>query len=206
MITHVEHPLLASKLTLLRDRDTDCATFRRTVRELAALMVPAVTAEFATEPMACRTPLEESQGRRLARPVVLAPVLRAGLGMLEGFLDLLPESCVAHVGLARDEHTLQPASYYLRVPPNLDRAEVIVVDPMLATGGSAIEAMRQLRDAGTRRLRLACLVAAPEGIAALEDAFPEVPVFTASIDRQLDSNGFILPGLGDAGDRIFGTW
>jgi uracil phosphoribosyltransferase len=205
MTRTLDHPLVAAKLTRLRARDTDSESFRRTVRELAAFLVPEVTAGFAIEIVPCQTPLEVTDGARLARPIVLAPVLRAGLGMLEGFLSLLPEASVAHVGLARDEETLEPASYYFRVPPNLDRAEVIVVDPMLATGGSAIEAIRQLRNAGAKRLRIACLVAAPEGIAALEAACPDVPLFTATIDRQLNERGYILPGLGDAGDRIFGT-
>jgi uracil phosphoribosyltransferase len=205
-MTHqIEHPLVATKLTTLRDRDTSSETFRRTVRELAAFLVPAVTADLETEAMPCQTPLEVTEGKKLARPIVLAPVLRAGLGMLEGFLSLLPEASVAHVGLARDEETLEAKSYYFRVPPDLDQAEVIVVDPMLATGGSAIEAIRQLRGAGAQRIRLACLVAAPEGIAALEKACPDVPLFTAATDRQLNERGFILPGLGDAGDRIFGT-
>jgi len=205
MTRTIDHPLVATKLTRLRAHDTDSETFRRTVRELAAFVVPEVTADFATETIPCQTPLEVTDGARLTHPIVLAPVLRAGLGMLEGFLSLLPEASVAHVGLARDEETLEPASYYFRVPPHLDRAEVIVVDPMLATGGSAIEAIRQLREAGAKRLRIACLVAAPEGLAALEAACPDVPLFTAVIDRQLNERGYILPGLGDAGDRIFGT-
>lgn len=206
MTHHLDHPLLASKITILRAQDTDSGTFRRTVRELAQLMVPAVTADFATETIPCQTPLETTDGRRLASPVVLAPVLRAGLGMLEGFLSVLPEASVAHVGLARDEATLKPASYYFRVPPHIGAAEVIVIDPMLATGGSAIEAIRQLRGAGATSIRLACLLAAPEGIEALKASCPDVPLFAAAIDRQLNDRGFILPGLGDAGDRIFGTW
>lgn len=205
MTHHLNHPLVATKLTRLRDQATDSETFRRTVRELAAFLVPAVTADFATDTVPCQTPLETTDGSRLTRPIILAPVLRAGLGMLEGFLSLLPEASVAHVGLARDEETLEPASYYFRVPPNLAEAEIIVVDPMLATGGSAIEAIRQLREAGAERIRLACLVAAPEGIAALEKACPDVPLFTTAVDRQLNQRGYILPGLGDAGDRIFGT-
>jgi len=205
MTHHLDHPLLAAKITVLRDRNTGSARFRHTVRELAQLMVPAVTADFATESVPCETPLETTTGQRLARPIVLAPVLRAGLGMLEGFLSVLPDASVAHVGLARDERTLEPAAYYFRVPPNINQAEVILVDPMLATGGSAIEAIRQLRQAGAGSIRLVCLLAAPEGIAALEAACPDVPLFTAAIDRQLNNRGYILPGLGDAGDRIFGT-
>lgn len=205
MLHAIDHPLLQAKVTVLRDRATPPALFRRTVREIAALMVPAVTAGFPTETIPCPTPLEITSGHRLSRPVVLAPVLRAGLGMLDGFLDMLPDAAVAHVGLARDEQTLEASSYYFNSPQSLAGAEVIVVDPMLATGGSAIAAVQRLRERGATRLRLACLVAAPEGIAAVHSACPDLPVFTAAVDRCLNERGYILPGLGDAGDRIFGT-
>jgi uracil phosphoribosyltransferase len=205
MLHRIDHPLLQAKLAVLRDRATPPHLFRRTVREIAALMVPAVTADFDTETVPCPTPLEITSGHRLARPVVLAPVLRAGLGMLDGFLDMLPEAAVAHVGLARDEQTLEACSYYFNSPRSLEGLEVIVVDPMLATGGSAIAAVRRLRERGATRLRLACLVAAPEGVAAVVQQCPELPVYTVALDRCLNERGYILPGLGDAGDRIFGT-
>ena len=168
-------------------------------------MVPEVTAVLPTRPVSVETPLEVTPGVEVTRPIVLAPILRAGIGFLDGFSDLLPEASVAHIGLARNEQTLQPEPYYFKVPPNLAEAEVLVLDPMLATGGSAVEAVRRLKDAGAKHLRFACLVAAPEGVQALESAFPELPVFTAGLDRCLNEKGYILPGLGDAGDRLFGT-
>lgn len=205
MLHRIDHPLLQAKVTILRDRSTPSPVFRRTVREIAALMVPAVTADFATETISCPTPLEITSGQRLLRSVVLAPVLRAGLGMLDGFLDMLPDAAVAHVGLARDEQTLEACSYYFNSPQSLAETEVIIVDPMLATGGSAVAAVRKLRERGATRLRLARLVAAPEGLAAVASSCPDLPVFAAAVDRCLNENGYILPGLGDAGDRIFGT-
>jgi uracil phosphoribosyltransferase len=149
--------------------------------------------------------LEITSGVELARGIVLVPVLRAGLAFLDGFLDLIPTASVAHIGLARNEQTLRPEPYYLKHPPVLSEQEVIVLDPTLATGGSAVHAVRSLREAGARSIRFACLVAAPEGVAAFGDAFPEVPVFAAVLDRCLNERGYILPGLGDAGDRMFGT-
>lgn len=205
-MTHLlNHPLIQEELTGLRDRHCSSAEFRQRLRRIAALMVPAVTADFKTRPVHCETPLEITDGAAPERAVILTPVLRAGLGFLDGFFDLIPQASVAHIGLARNELTLQPEPYYMKTPPGLDQAEVILLDPMLATGGSAIEALRRLRGAGARHLRFACLVAAPEGIQAFEEAFPEVPIFTAAIDRCLNEKAYILPGLGDAGDRLFGT-
>jgi uracil phosphoribosyltransferase len=201
----IRHPLIEEEMTRLRDRSCPPPEFRQRVRRVASLMVPAVTADLETEPVACVTPLEQMSGRRLTRNIMLAPVLRAGLGFLDGFLDLVPQASVAHIGLARNERTLQPEPYYLKHPARPDGFTVILLDPMLATGGSAIEAVRQLEAAGARHLRFACLVAAPEGVAAFEAACPRVPVFAAALDRCLDERGYILPGLGDAGDRIFGT-
>jgi uracil phosphoribosyltransferase len=168
-------------------------------------MVPAVTAGFETKIIPCETPLEVTSGVKVARKVILTPILRAGLGFLDGFFDLLPDASIAHIGLARNEETLLPEPYYIKTPPTLAESEVIVIDPMLATGGSAVEAVKRLVDLGATHLRLACLVAAPEGIATFEAAWPGVPVFTAAIDRCLNDRGYILPGLGDAGDRLFGT-
>ena len=205
MLYQVEHPLIAGELTKLRDSACPTPEFRQRVRRIASLMVPAVTADFETTVVPCHTPLEITSGAQVTRGIILAPVLRAGLGFLDGFLDLIPQASVAHIGLARNETTLLPEPYYLKHPPVLGEHEIIILDPMLATGGSAIEAVRSLRQAGARHIRFACLVAAPEGVGALEEAFPGIAIYTASLDRCLDGRGYILPGLGDAGDRLFGT-
>lgn len=201
----IDHPIIADELTRLREPSCPSQEFRQRVRRIASLMVPTVTASFTTRIVPCQTPLEITSGSHLARGMVLAPVLRAGLGFLDGFLDLLPDAAVAHIGLARNEVTLMPEPYYLKHPAVLADLEVVVLDPMLATGGSAVEAVKRLRQAGARHLRFACLVAAPEGVALFEAEHPEVPIFAAALDRCLDERGYILPGLGDAGDRLFGT-
>lgn len=205
MLHVIDHPLIQAELTALRDRHCPGTAFRQHLRRIASLMVPAVTADFATRPIPCETPLEITDGVAAERGIVLTPVLRAGLGFLDGFFDLLPHASVAHIGLARNEQTLLPEPYYMKFPPNLADCELIVLDPMLATGGSAVEAIRRIREAGARHLRFVCLVAAPEGIQTFEEAMPEVPIFTAAVDRCLNDKGYILPGLGDAGDRLFGT-
>lgn len=205
MLQTIHHPLIADELTRLRDASCPAAEFRQRVRRVASLMVPAVTADLETHVVPCNTPLEITSGAKLTRSIILVPVLRAGLAFLDGFLDLIPHAAVAHIGLARNEKTLLPESYYMKHPPSLGDSDVILLDPMLATGGSAVEAVRRLREAGATSLRFACLVAAPEGVAALEAAYPELPVFTAAVDRCLNEHGYILPGLGDAGDRMFGT-
>lgn len=179
--------------------------FRQRARRIASLMVPAVTADLEMTTVECRTPLEITSGKEITRPIILVPILRAGLGFLDGFLDLLPDAAVAHIGLARNETTLLPEAYYLKHPVLLEGADLILLDPMLATGGSAVHAVTTLMEAGASKIRFACLLAAPEGIAALEEIHPEVPIYTASIDRGLNDLGYILPGLGDAGDRLFGT-
>ncbi len=205
MVHVVNHPLVQAELTGLRCRNCPGPEFRQRLRRIASLMVPAVTAGFETRIIPCETPLEVTSGVKMARKVILTPILRAGLGFLDGFFDLLPDASIAHIGLARNEETLLPEPYYIKTPPTLAESEVIVIDPMLATGGSAVEAVRRLVDLGATHIRLACLVAAPEGIATFEAAWPDVPVFTAAIDRGLNDRGYILPGLGDAGDRLFGT-
>ena len=205
MLHTVEHPLIAEELTKLRDPECPAPEFRQRVRRIASLMVATVTANFETTVVACNTPLEITSGVKVSRGIILVPILRAGLGFLDGFLDLIPQASVAHIGLARNEKTLLAEPYYLKHPPNLEEDEIIILDPMLATGGSAIEAVRSLREAGARHIRFACLVAAPEGISALEHAFPDLAIYTACLDRCLNSCGYILPGLGDAGDRLFGT-
>jgi uracil phosphoribosyltransferase len=205
MLRHIDHPLISAELTCARDADCSNHEFRQRVRRIASLMVPAVTADLERTVVPCHTPLEITSGESLARPIILVPILRAGLGFLDGFLDLIPHAAVAHIGLARNEKTLRPEAYYLKHPTPLAESELILLDPMLATGGSAVQAITTLMEAGATRIRFVCLLAAPEGIATLQAAHPQVPVFTAAIDRCLNEKGYILPGLGDAGDRLFGT-
>ncbi len=205
MLHHIDHPLISAELTCVRNPDCPSHEFRQRLRRIASLMVPTVTADLERTVVPCTTPLEISSGEKIARPIILVPILRAGLGFLDGFLDLIPTAAVAHFGLARNEETLLPEAYYLKHPIDLTEAELIVLDPMLATGGSAIHAVTTLLEAGASRIRFASLLAAPEGISALQHVHPQVPVFTAAIDRCLNESGYILPGLGDAGDRLFGT-
>lgn len=205
MLHPITHPLIAEELTRLRNPQCPSPEFRQRVRRIASLMVASVTADLEVEIVPCTTPLEITSGVKVRRPILLVPILRAGLGFLEGFLDNIPQASVAHIGLARNEKTLVAEPYYLKHPPDISESEIIILDPMLATGGSAVEAVRSLKDAGARHLRFACLVAAPEGVAVLEDAYPGIAIYTASLDRCLNERGYILPGLGDAGDRLFGT-
>ncbi len=204
-LTIVDHPLIQAKLTRLRDKSTDRLQFRQILEELTALMVYEITRDFPTRPVQVETPLERTQGVELARPVVLVPILRAGIVMTDGVLNLIPTARVGHIGLYRDPNTLQPVQYYLKLPGNVKEALVIVVDPMLATGGSAAAAVRLVKERGARDVRFLCLVAAPEGVRAFRATHPEVPVYAAALDRELNEHGYILPGLGDAGDRLFGT-
>ena len=205
-LTVIDHPLIRHKLGILRSVDTPKKLFRELVREIAMLMAYEVTRGLEEEEVDVETPLERMKGQRIAgKKLVIVPVLRAGLGMVEGILELIPSARVGHVGLARDEESLEPLEYYFKVPSASDVRQLIVVDPMLATGGSASAAIAGLKRRGARRISFMCLVAAPEGVRALERAHPDVPVFTAALDRQLSDVGYILPGLGDAGDRLFGT-
>ncbi|MDP4626271.1 MAG: uracil phosphoribosyltransferase [Akkermansiaceae bacterium] len=206
-MTHlIDHPLISHELTRLRNPDCPSHEFRQRVRRIASLMVPSVTSDLECRVVECTTPLELTSGTETLRPVVLVPILRAGLGFLDGFLDLMPEAAVAHLGMARNEKTLQPEAYYLKHPAKMAGAELILLDPMLATGGSAAQSVTTLKEAGAKRIRFVSLLAAPEGIATLEEAHPDVPIYTAAIDRCLNEKGYILPGLGDAGDRLFGTF
>jgi uracil phosphoribosyltransferase len=204
-VTVVDHVLLQRLISILRDRDTPHGLFRQTLDDAARIV--AYEAMRSLQPVSHRveTPLEPADGVRLADPIVIVAILRAGLGMVDGFLRLVPEARVGHLGMYRDEEALRPVGYYENVPSGVEEAEVFVVDPMLATGGSATQAIARLKRAGARRIHMVCLVAAPEGVAALREAHPEVPIVTAALDRELDENGYIRPGLGDAGDRIFGT-
>jgi uracil phosphoribosyltransferase len=201
----VKHPVLADRLSLMRDRNTPHGEFRQALFEAAAIMAVEVARELPVKQIEIETPLESTQGLRLRDEVAVVPVLRAGLGMVDGFLRLLPEARVGHVGIYRDEEEHLPVSYYERLPPRLPTSRVYVLDPMLATGGSAVSALHHLKRAGAKQLALVCLVAAPEGIQAVHDTHPEVPIWTAAVDRELDENAYIRPGLGDAGDRVFGT-
>ena len=201
----VEHPVLADRLSVLRNRDTPHGAFRQALFEAAAIMAVEVARQLPVREVRIETPLEPTRGLRLGEEVAVVPVLRAGLGMVEGFLRLLPDARVGHLGVYRDEEEHVPVHYYERLPPGLPDARVYVLDPMLATGGSAVHALAHLTNAGARQLELVCLVAAPEGIEAVQDAHPDTLIWTAAIDRELDENAYIRPGLGDAGDRVFGT-
>ena len=200
------HPLIQHKLTLLRMAGTPTAEFRRIVREVSLLIGYEVTRDLPLETIPIETPLEAMGAPYLSgKKLCFVPILRAGVGLLDGLLDLIPSARVGHIGLYRDPATLIPVEYYLKLPEDLSERLVIVVDPMLATGHSACAALTRLRQAGASQLRFVCLLAAPEGLAALHHEHPDVTVFTAAIDRELDGHGYIRPGLGDAGDRLYGT-
>ena len=201
----IDHPVIQTKLTELRDFSSDHRKFRELLNEIGSLMVYEVTRDWPTKPKLVQTPLERTTGKVLARQVTLVPILRAGLGMAEGVLRLLPEARLGHLGVYRDETTLEPVPYYQKLPPDIAATEVLLIDPMLATGGSGSAAVSFLKKAGVRSMKFVCLVAAPEGIANLHHHHPEVPIYCAAVDRQLNEKGYILPGLGDAGDRLFGT-
>ncbi|HEX2409985.1 MAG TPA: uracil phosphoribosyltransferase [Solirubrobacteraceae bacterium] len=204
-VTIVDHVLLRRLVSILRDRGTPHGVFRQTLDDAAMILAYEAMRGLRPDEYELHTPLEPAQGVRLADEVVLVAILRAGLGLVDGFLRLVPDARVGHLGMYRDEEALRPVGYYENIPRGVADAEVFVVDPMLATGGSATQAIARLKRAGARRITFVCLVAAPEGVEALRGAHPEVPILTATLDRQLDDNGYIRPGLGDAGDRIFGT-
>ncbi|MGB2983033.1 MAG: uracil phosphoribosyltransferase [Candidatus Bipolaricaulia bacterium] len=201
----LDHPLIQSKLTRMRDVRTDNEAFRQLLDELTALMVYEITRDYPLRDRQIETPLEPTTGRGLSVPVVLVPILRAGTGMLGGVLHLIPMAKVGHIGLYRDPDSLEPVEYYCKLPPDLSEAHVILVDPMLATGGSAAAATDIVKREGGVQIQFLCLVAAPEGVETYSKTHPDVPIYTAALDRQLNEKGYILPGLGDAGDRIFGT-
>jgi len=204
-VTVIAHPLVQHNLTRLRDKRTQPQEFRRLLGEIASLMLYEATRSFATRPISVQTPLAPARGFRLKREVVLVPVLRAGLGMLDSILQLIPNARVGFIGLKREETTLRAQFYHKSLPKNLSRFEVILIDPMLATGGSAVAALDLLAGQGAKQVRLVNLVAAPEGIRRVRKSYPKLPIFTAAIDRRLNNKGYILPGLGDVGDRLFGT-
>jgi uracil phosphoribosyltransferase len=205
-VTILSHPLLQHKLTLLRQKQTPTAEFRRLAREMSLLMCYEVTRDLPLEMVPIATPLEPMQSPMLSgKKLCFVSIMRAGSGILEGLLDLVPSARVGHIGLYREPLTLAPVEYYLKLPADVGERWIVVVDPMLATGHSAAAAIMRVKEAGATQIRFLCLLAAPEGIEVLQQAHPDVPVFTAAIDRELDSHGYIRPGLGDAGDRLFGT-
>jgi uracil phosphoribosyltransferase len=204
-VTVVDHVLLRRLLSILRDKDTPHRVFRETMTDAALILGYEAMRGLRGAEVSVETPLETTSGVRLADEVFVVAILRAGLGLVDGFLRLVPEARVGHLGMYRDEEALRPVGYYENIPSGVEDAEVFVVDPMLATGGSGVQAIARLKRAGAQRLHFVCLVAAPEGVAALREAHPDVSIITATIDRELDETGYIRPGLGDAGDRIFGT-
>ncbi|WP_296418719.1 uracil phosphoribosyltransferase [Pseudooctadecabacter sp.] len=205
-LTHVTHPLVQHKLTLMRDQETPTAVFRQLLREISQLLAYEVTRELPMTTKSIETPMEAMEAPTLeGRKLALISILRAGNGLLDGMLELIPSARVGFVGLYRDEETLQPVQYYFKVPDHLEDRMVIAVDPMLATGNSSIAAIDLLKKAGAKDIRFLCLLASPEGIAAMKEAHPDVPIVTAAVDSHLNDNGYIVPGLGDAGDRMFGT-
>jgi uracil phosphoribosyltransferase len=205
-LTLIDHPLVQHKVTLLRDKRTSSRDFKQLVGEITTLMAYEATKDLPTEAAAIETPLERMVGRTVSpKRVILVPILRAGLGMAEGFAQLLPSARVGHIGMSRDETSLEPTRYYAKLPGDDRESEYFILDPMLATGGSATAAVTTLKAARAYRIRFLCIVAAPEGVRQLLDGHPDVRVYAAALDRGLDAQGYIVPGLGDAGDRIFGT-
>jgi uracil phosphoribosyltransferase len=201
----LDHPIVQRDVTLLRDKRTPSNQFRAILRRVSALMAFEVTKELPLRMVSVTTPLEKTKGSVLAQPVVLVPILRAGLGLVGGFVELLPDARVGHIGLYRDEYSLKPVDYYFKVPRNINEAVVLLLDPMLATGGSTATALTYLKNHGAKSLVCVTLVAAPEGVRRVHREHPGVKIYTCALDRKLNQRGYILPGLGDAGDRIFGT-
>lgn len=205
-VTVVGHPLVQHKLTMLRDKTRSTKGFRQLLNEIGMLLAYEVTRDLPLEPVTIETPIEAMEGRQIqGKKLVLAPILRAGVGFLDGMLSLVPSARVAHVGIYRDPDSLEAVEYYFKAPSDLADRTVLVLDPMLATANSAVAAIARLKERGARDLRFVCLLAAPEGVARLQAAHPEVPIWTAAIDSHLNEHGYIVPGLGDAGDRMYGT-
>lgn len=205
-VTIFDHPLIQHKTTVLRMKETSNKEFRESVEEITMLMCYEALRDLPLEDVEIETPLVKTTCKKLAgKKLAVVPILRAGLGMVNGFLSIIPIAKIGHIGMYRDEETLVPHPYYCKLPPDIDERMIVVVDPMLATGGSAIDAITQIKAKGGKQIRFLCLIAAPEGIEALSKAHPDVDIYCANIDEKLNENGYIVPGLGDAGDRIFGT-
>ena len=201
-----DHPLIQHKLAVLRDKNTPSKDFRILVSEIAMLMTYEVTRDLPLKDVQIETPMTTMTAKKLAgKKLAVVPILRAGLGMVDGVLNIIPSARIGHIGLYRDHETLEPVEYYCKLPADIEEREVLVVDPMLATGGSAIDAIAQIKKRNPKHIRFVCIIAAPEGLDALTAAHPDVDVFCAALDERLNEKGYILPGLGDAGDRIFGT-
>lgn len=202
----IDHPLVQHKLTLMRRKDASTNSFRRLANEMSTLMTYEVLRDIPMQEIEIETPLERTTGKVIdGKKVVFVSILRAGTGILDGMLTVVPGARVGHIGLYRDPRTLGAVEYYFKMPGDLRERDVVVVDPMLATGNSAVAAVERLKECGPKSVKFVCLLACPEGVAALHKAHPDVPIYTAAVDRELDEQGYILPGLGDAGDRIFGT-
>lgn len=202
----ISHPLIQHKLSILRRTTTSTKDFRELVDEIAMLMGYEVSRDLPLEDVEIQTPVATTVQKQLAgKKLAIVPILRAGIGMVDGFLSLVPAAKVAHIGMYRDEETFQPVEYLVKLPEDIDQRQIFVVDPMLATGGSAILAVDSLKKRGAASIKFVCLVAAPEGVAALQEAHPDVDIYTAALDEKLNEHGYIVPGLGDAGDRLFGT-
>lgn len=205
MLNLLKHPLLTHKLTLLRRKETGTKDFRETLSEIAGLMAYEITRDLPLRDITVETPLGKCHTQELAMDVVLVPVLRAGLGMVDGISNLIPTARIGHIGMYRDHITLKPMTYYSKFPDNLSEAVVMVLDPMLATGGSSTDAIRVLKENGANSIKLVCVVGAPEGVTRIMKDHPDVQIYLAGMDEKLNENGYIVPGLGDAGDRLFGT-
>ncbi|MCF0148722.1 MAG: uracil phosphoribosyltransferase [Clostridium sp.] len=205
-VTQIDHPLILHKLAFIRSKETGSKDFRELVEEVSMLMAYEVTRELSTEEVEIETPICKTKCRMLSgKKMAIVPILRAGLGMVDGMLKLIPAAKVGHIGLYRDEETLQPVEYFCKMPQDIAERDVIVVDPMLATGGSAADAITMLKKRGAKNLRLMCLISSPEGIEFVQKEHPDVDIYVAGIDEKLNEHGYIVPGLGDAGDRLFGT-
>lgn len=205
-VTILDHPLLKHKLSIIRDKNTGTNEFRKVVTEISQLMCYEVCRDLELEEFEIETPLEKTIGYRLAgKKLGLVPILRAGLGMVDGMLSLIPSAKVGHIGMYRDHDTLKPVPYYAKLPNDVEERNIFVLDPMLATGGSAMDAIQELKDQGCKSIRLICIVGAPEGVKAVQESHPDVDIYLAELDRELNDTAYIVPGLGDAGDRLYGT-